>query len=131
MNSLINLIVTWVVLYFTLRNIIEKNQNPYLQKLILVGIIFATQLIYRTILHFTKLNKDKKFNILDKIDESFNRSLLALLGFMILNDLAGSNIVSSRIEGLSSLIQLYWFRILFITMPYFGYSIIKCLLTPH
>lgn len=131
MNSLINLIVLWIVLYFTLENIIEKDQNPYMKKVYLVGIVLATQLIYRTILHIAKLNKNKNFNILDRIDESFNRSLLVLMGYMILNEVQTSNILSTRIEGLNTLTQLYWFRILFITMPYFIYSIVKCLLTPH
>ena len=131
MNSLINLIVLWVVLYFTLENIIENNQNPFMRKMYLVVIVLATQMIYRTFLHIAKLNKDKNFNILDKIDESFNRSLLVLLGYMILNDLSGSTNLISRIEGLSVLIKLDWFKVLFITIPYFAYSIIKCLLTPH
>ena len=62
----------------------------------------------------------------------FTRTLInIILGYLIYNDVSNSPTIISRIGGMDVLLKLTWFKTIFIVAPYFIYSIIKCLLTPH
>ena len=121
MNNLINLIIIWFFMYYG-NLIINKINNPILEKISTLLFIILIQFIYEKFKNFFR-----KKDITNKkiIDRGVHRGTLVLLGKSILKDVL---LLSTNLPHLINILQTNYGKTTFSLLPLFFTMIFKSLL---
>ena len=130
MNQLINIVYLGTAFYFLLPLIIEKAGNAIYTKVLFVAAGVVLQLVFDILNKFITKKKMNFKKIHKMLDKPLMKSLLLLLGFMLLSDIKVSPNIINRIPGLDQVINSRIVTIIFIMTPYFLIITGKCLLRP-
>ena len=115
MNNLINLIIIWFFMYYG-NLIINKINNPILEKISTLLFIILIQFIYEKFKNFFR-----KKDITNKkiIDRGVHRGTLVLLGKSILKDVL---LLSTNLPHLINILQTNYGKTTFSLLPPFLYN---------
>ena len=135
MNHLVNLIVLWLGLYYSLPLIKNCGPNGCYDKLTLVIVVFGLQSLFH-IISKSIINRNNKKKLIPYIKEILNASLmkgcLVLLGYLMFMDLIdGESELLLRLENSTKYLNERTLEIFVMLLPTFVLIGFKCFLAPY